>query len=90
MTYHPDYRAQEIARHAFALKRHLASKGYPSARVTDNRAHWRLRKHDHDSERTPTREAHKLLSRHHARVSLIVQALLIWGAAAWMAWYLFL
>lgn len=90
MTYSPEYKAQEIERHKFALKRALAGKGYPAPRVTDNRAHWHLRRLDHESTRTPTREAHTGLARHHERLSLIIQNLLIWGAVAWMIWYLFL
>lgn len=90
MTYNPDFKQQEIARHAFNLKRHLAGKSYPPARVTDNRAHWHLRRRDHLSARTPTREAHKTLATHHARVSLILQNLLIWGAVLWAVWFLFL
>jgi hypothetical protein len=60
------------------------------ARVTDNRASWHLRRMDHDSSRTPTREAHKTLATHHKRISLILQNLLIWGAVAWAIWFLFL
>jgi hypothetical protein len=108
MTHNPDFKQQEIARHAFNLKRHLAGKGYPSPRetgtpffpeakepaprepdrVTDGvmRYRWKL---DPASKRTPTREAHETLARHHKRVSLVVQNLLIWGAVAWMVWYLF-
>jgi hypothetical protein len=63
--------------------------GRHPVRVTDNRASWHLRRMDHDSARTPTREAHNLLSRHHERLSLVIQNLLIWGAVAWMVWYLF-
>jgi hypothetical protein len=109
MTYNPDFKQQEIARHAFMLKLHLAGKGYPSprekgtpffheahtpsrppVRVTDNRAHWHLRRMDHDSARTPTREANKTLAASHERISLILQNILIWGAVAWAVWFLFL
>jgi hypothetical protein len=90
MTYNPDFKQQEIARHAFNLKRRLAPTARQSDRVTDNRASWHLRRTDHDSARTPTREAHKTLAASHERVSLILQNLLIWGAVAWMAWYVFL
>jgi len=90
MIYNPDFKQQEIARHAFNLKRHLAGKSYPPARVTDNRASWHLRRMDHQSERTPTREAHKTLAASHERISLILQNLLIWGAVAWAIWFLFL
>jgi len=62
---------------------------YP-VRVTDNIAHWHLRKLDHNSARTPAREAPKALARHHERVSLVIQALITWGAVAWMVWYVFL
>lgn len=90
MTYNPDFKQQEIARHAFNLKRRLAPTARQSDRVTDNRANWHLRRMDHDSARTPTREAHTNLATHHERISLILQNLLIWGAVAWMAWYVFL
>jgi hypothetical protein len=74
----------------FRLRLHLAGKSYPAPRVTDNRAHWHLRRLDHDSTRTPAREAHNLLSRQHKRVSLILQALITWGAVLWAVWYIFL
>ena len=116
MIYNPDFKQQEIARHAFNLKRHLAGKSYPSAResgtpwfceakestrqpdrVTDNVDHYyadqTMKALDILPPRSPlrpTREAHKSLARHHKRVSLVLQNLVIWGAVLWAIWFLFL
>ena len=88
MNYYYDKYEQTLAR--LRLRRRLASKAYPPARVTDNIASWHLRRKDHDSNRTPTREAHKTLAASHERISLILQNILIWGAVAWAVWYVFL
>lgn len=73
----------------FLLKLRLAPKGYPNARETDNRLAYYLRRMDHESPRTPLREPPEHLNaRLHARLSLAIQAAVIWGAVILAAWWL--
>lgn len=78
---------EEIAAR-FRLRLHLAPKGCPSARVTDNRAQYHLRRSDTLTGRTPLRQPPAwLLS---ARRALILDSIITWGAVAAVVWWLWL